>query len=116
MVVPGYRAGRHLHIQSIVDRLRAIGIDLFGARSAGTYLGVCERLDVPAGAAVHIGDLYELDVLTPRSAGLQDSSGLQRHRAFRRTAANEDTPRAPQAHRVNPRLTPNTLYGLSRRD
>ena len=31
---PGYRAGRHLHIQSIMDRLRAIGIDLLGARNA----------------------------------------------------------------------------------
>ena len=31
---PGYRAGRHLHVQSIMDRLRAIGIDLLGARNA----------------------------------------------------------------------------------
>jgi hypothetical protein len=31
---PGYRAGRHLHIQSIMDRLRAIGIDLLAARNA----------------------------------------------------------------------------------
>lgn len=36
-----------------------------------TYLGVCERLNVPVWEAVHIGDLYDLDVLAPRDAGLR---------------------------------------------
>jgi hypothetical protein len=31
---PGYRAGRHLHAQSIMDRLRTLGVDLLGSRNA----------------------------------------------------------------------------------
>lgn len=31
---PGYRAGRHLHAQSIMDRLRTLGINLLGSRNA----------------------------------------------------------------------------------
>jgi hypothetical protein len=31
---PGNRAGRHLHAQSIMDRLRTLGIDLLGSRNA----------------------------------------------------------------------------------
>jgi putative hydrolase of the HAD superfamily len=45
-----------------------------------TYLRVCERLDVPAREAVHVGDLYELDVLAPRRAGLL-AIHLDRHDA-----------------------------------
>ena len=39
---PGYRAGRHLHAQSIMDRLRAIGIDLLGARNAALVDALAE--------------------------------------------------------------------------
>jgi putative hydrolase of the HAD superfamily len=36
-----------------------------------TYLAVCTHLGVDPGAALHVGDLYDLDVLAPRAAGLQ---------------------------------------------
>ena len=35
-----------------------------------TYLTVCQRLGVPAAAALHIGDVHDLDVIAPRAAGL----------------------------------------------
>lgn len=34
-----------------------------------TYLTVCRRLGVPTAAALHVGDLHDLDVLAPRSVG-----------------------------------------------
>lgn len=36
-----------------------------------TYLTVCARLGVDPGSVCHVGDLYDLDFLAPRAAGLQ---------------------------------------------
>lgn len=37
---------------------------------ARAFLGVCERLGVEPGAALHVGDRYDLDVVAARAAGL----------------------------------------------
>jgi putative hydrolase of the HAD superfamily len=64
-------------------KLRAVGLDgrfeeVFTAEGLGvakpdlaTYRKVCEALQVGFGSALHVGDLYELDVVAPRQAGLQ---------------------------------------------
>ena len=41
---PGYRAGKHLDPQSIMQRLRQLGIDLLGARNAAIQNLVAESL------------------------------------------------------------------------
>lgn len=35
------------------------------------FIAACQRLGVPPGAALHVGDLHDLDVLAPRVAGLR---------------------------------------------
>jgi putative hydrolase of the HAD superfamily len=35
-----------------------------------TYLAVCQRLELPVSAVLHVGDLYDLDVIGARVAGL----------------------------------------------
>lgn len=64
-------------------KLKAIGLErffsqVFTAEGLGvakpdlsTYRSVCEGLDVEVGSALHVGDLYALDVAAPREAGLQ---------------------------------------------
>jgi putative hydrolase of the HAD superfamily len=37
----------------------------------GAYLAACRRLDLSPGHALHLGDLYDLDVVAAREAGLQ---------------------------------------------
>lgn len=39
--------------------------------AASTFLDVCAELDIAPAFALHVGDLYDLDVLAPRAAGLQ---------------------------------------------
>lgn len=38
--------------------------------AAEAFLGVCERLGVEPGTALHVGDRYDLDVVAARAAGL----------------------------------------------
>jgi putative hydrolase of the HAD superfamily len=64
-------------------KLRAVGLEgrfghVFTAESLGaakpdlsTYRKVCKILDVDVRDALHVGDLYALDVVAPREAGLQ---------------------------------------------
>jgi putative hydrolase of the HAD superfamily len=64
-------------------KLKALGLldcvgPVFTAEDLGiakpnpdTYLVVCAKLEVDPGAALHVGDLHDLDVLAPRAAGLQ---------------------------------------------
>ncbi|HLN79006.1 MAG TPA: HAD family hydrolase [Nocardioidaceae bacterium] len=64
-------------------KLKAVGLEgrfrhVFTAESLGaakpelcTYRNVCEVLNVEVGCALHVGDLYALDVAAPREAGLQ---------------------------------------------
>jgi hypothetical protein len=40
---PGTRAGRHLHPNSIMDRLRSLGIDLLGTRNAALAISCGSR-------------------------------------------------------------------------
>jgi putative hydrolase of the HAD superfamily len=35
-----------------------------------TYAAACRRLELPTSQVLHVGDLYDLDVLAPRKAGL----------------------------------------------
>lgn len=35
-----------------------------------SYLAVCQKLNVPSTESLHVGDLYDLDVLAPRDASL----------------------------------------------
>lgn len=70
-------------VEQQTAKLKAVGLrgrtgPVFAAEELGaakpdpsTYLTVCTQLDVHPGAALHVGDLYELDVLAPRAAGLQ---------------------------------------------
>jgi putative hydrolase of the HAD superfamily len=64
-------------------KLKAVGLEgrfthVFAAESLGaakpdlsTYRNVCEALNVEVHSALHVGDLYALDVEAPRQAGLQ---------------------------------------------
>jgi putative hydrolase of the HAD superfamily len=64
-------------------KLKAVGLEgrfkqVFTAESLGaakpelsTYRHVCEVLNVEVGSALHVGDLYALDVAAPREAGLR---------------------------------------------
>ncbi len=64
-------------------KLKAVGLEgrfshVFTAESLGagkpdlsTYRSVCEVLNIDVESALHVGDLYELDVAAPREAGLQ---------------------------------------------
>ena len=64
-------------------KLKAVGLErrfahIFTAESLGaakpdlsTYRNVCDVLNVEVGSALHVGDLYALDVAAPREAGLQ---------------------------------------------
>jgi putative hydrolase of the HAD superfamily len=36
-----------------------------------SYLEVCDRMQAQPARTVHVGDLYDLDVVAPRQAGLQ---------------------------------------------
>ncbi len=64
-------------------KLKSVGLEgrfshVFTAESLGaakpelsTYRSVCEVLKVEVRSALHVGDLYALDVAAPRAAGLQ---------------------------------------------
>jgi putative hydrolase of the HAD superfamily len=70
-------------VEQQTAKLNAVGLrgrtgPVFTAEELGaakpdssTYLTVCTQLDVNPGAALHVGDPYELDVLAPRAAGLR---------------------------------------------
>lgn len=57
-------AGRFSHVFT-AESLGAAKPDL------STYLSVCEALNVEVHRALHVGDVYALDVTAPREAGLQ---------------------------------------------
>jgi putative hydrolase of the HAD superfamily len=73
-------------------KLKAVGLErcignVFTAEGLGVakpdhraYLAVCNELGIPPSSATHIGDLYDLDVLAPRTAGLR-AIHLDRHDA-----------------------------------
>lgn len=59
-----------------VDLLERVG-PVFSAQGLGvakpgreSYLKVCAAMQVPPADTLHVGDLYDLDVLAPRAAGL----------------------------------------------
>ena len=65
-----------------------------------SYLMVCAHLGVQPGHVLHIGDLYDLDVLAPRAAGLQ---ALHLDRADR--GPHEETHRITSLDQLPDRLT-----------
>jgi putative hydrolase of the HAD superfamily len=70
------------HVGSVTTKLKAVGLHgqlgpVFTAEALGaakpdprTFLAVCDVLAVEPESATNVGDLYDLDMLAPREAGL----------------------------------------------
>jgi putative hydrolase of the HAD superfamily len=79
-----------------------------------TYLTVCDRLGMPAGSVLHVGDRHDLDVLAPRAAGLQaihlDRAGRGPHNEPHRITSLNQLARFLPAGRPQPQPRPGDLH------